>query len=298
MKNILNYTLIFTLCLIFQNSTFADTEDSKLKITTSFSILSDITKNITEDLAEINTIIPLGSEPHGFNLKPKDLLTIEKSDIVFINGLGFEGFLERMRKNDKFVVVSQGITSITSDEHQGTDPHAWQNPLNTIIYVKNITDALCKVNEINCQKYQENSSKYIKKLEDIDAQYSEIFKNIPEGNRLMITTHDAFNYLAQRYNIKIKAPFGAFSGQEPSARSFAELEKLISNNQIKAIFIENLSNNTAVYELAKNHNVEINGKLFTDSLSNDDEGNTYLKMLDHNLKTISSAMKPKTEKKK
>ncbi len=274
--------------------------EQKLNIVTSFSIMEDITKNIVLNKANVTTIVPKNSDSHGYSITPNDLINIEKSDLFIVNGLGFEGFLARLENsklNDKIIIASKSIKPIVDNNHEhdghhhnNSDPHIWQDPLMVITMVNNITTSLCAKDAVNCVFYQNNAQNYTKKLQELNDKYALIFNNIPKEQRVIITTHKAFNYLAYRYNIKIFAPFNIDSHAEPSAKDLAKLSDLITSAKIKAIFTENITNNTIIKEIAKQHNLNISGVLYSDSLANED-ASTYLELIEHNLEVISQSMK-------
>lgn len=306
---------------------------ARVNVAASFSITEDIVREIGKDRVTVTSVIPRGSNPHSYDLRPQDLITLEKADIVFLTGLGFDDFLKRWsdtaKNRNKIIDISQGIKPLRSTDadddgeketvghhhheedhdhehhhdheehrhgghhhhhHGGTDPHAWQNPLNGAIYAENIRKELCGKEPDSCAFFTENAAIYVKTLKDLDARYQERFSGIPEHNRIMITTHDAFNYLADHYRIQILAPRGITDSHEPSAGDIARIEELMKENKVRAVFIENLSNNTAVEELSRKNGDGINGILYTDSLTSEPEGNTYLKLIEHNLNAIWSAM--------
>ena len=290
---------------------------AQINVAASFSITEDIVHEIGRDRVKVTAVIPRGSNPHSYSLRPQDLMTLEKADIVFLTGLGFDDYLKRWASapdhQKKIVDISRGIKPLRNDNddhneehggkntandnhaehehhHHGTDPHAWQNPLNGAVYAENIKKELCKTEPNSCEFFTGNAENYIKALKNLDSRYLELFALIPDENRIMITTHDAFNYLADRYRITILAPRGITDSHEPSAGDIAAIEKLMKEKKVHAVFIENLAGNTAVEELSRKNGSVINGMLFTDSLAQEPEGSTYLRMIEHNLRIIHEAM--------
>lgn len=294
---------------------FAGNALAQVNVAASFSITEDIVNEIGGDRVKVTAVIPRGSNPHSYSLRPQDLMTLEKADIVFLTGLGFDDYLKRWASapehQKKIVDISRGIKPIQNENddhegeeheneheyhaehehhHQGTDPHAWQNPLNGAVYAENIRRELCNREPDSCEFFTGNAENYIKALKNLDSRYQELFARVPDKNRIMITTHDAFNYLADRYRIKILAPRGITDSHEPSAGDIAAIEKLMKENKVHAVFIENLAANAAVEDLSRKNGRVINGMLFTDSLAEEPEGNTYLRMIEHNLRVIHDAM--------
>ena len=290
---------------------------AQVNVATSFSITEDIVHEIGRERVKVSAVIPRGSNPHSYSLRPQDLMTLEKADIVFLTGLGFDDYLKRWASapehQKKIVDISRGIKPLRNENddhneehcgkndanenhaehehhHHGTDPHAWQNPLNGAVYAENIQKELCKREPDSCEFFTSNAEDYIKALKNLDFRYQERFARVPDKNRIMITTHDAFNYLADRYRITILAPRGITDSHEPSAGDIAAIEKLMKENKVHAVFIENLAANAAVEDLSHKNGKVINGMLFTDSLTEESEGSSYLKMIEHNLRVIHDAM--------
>lgn len=297
----------------------------RMTLLTSFGIIQDITENVAGDRADVKVIVPVGSDPHAYNLTPANMIDMEKSDLIIINGLSFEGYLERYLSQEKYrqkiVVVSDGIEKQAFKEehekhhhdadhdhadhdhdadhdhhghhhhhhHGGTDPHAWQNPLNGVIYAENIAKALCIRDEANCSYYRDNAAKYAASLTALDKKYKDIFEKIPKENRVLVTTHDAFGYLARHYDLRILSPFGLSTGSEPSARRIAELKDIISRGVVKAVFMEKNGNNAILDQLAGDKKIS-NVELYADTLAPGGECSTYLGIMNYNLKAITDAV--------
>jgi zinc/manganese transport system substrate-binding protein len=313
--SIMNRIKLSLLSALGITALFAGNALAEINVAASFSITEDIVHEIGGDRVKVTAVIPRGSNPHSYSLRPRDLMTLEKADIVFLTGLGFDDYLKRWASapehQKKIVDISRGIKPIQNENddhegedhenehehhaghehhHHGTDPHAWQNPLNGAVYAENIQRELCKREPDSCAFFTGNAENYIKALKNLDSRYQELFARVPDKNRIMITTHDAFNYLADRYRITILAPRGITDSHEPSAGDIAAIEKLMKENKVHAVFIENLAANAAVEDLSRKNGRVINGMLFTDSLAEEPEGNTYLRMIEHNLRVIHDAM--------
>ena len=173
--------------------------------------------------------------------------------------------------------------------HSGTDPHAWQNPLNGALYARNIADALCKADEADCEYFKKRADGYIAELKALDNKYRKLLAGVPQENRVIITTHDAFGYLARHYDLRILSPFGLSTGSEPSAKRIAELKDIISRGVVKAVFMEKNGNNTILDQLAGDRKIK-NVELYADTLAPEGECSTYVGILNHNLDAIVGAI--------
>jgi zinc/manganese transport system substrate-binding protein len=291
---------IFTLVLSVLFITNVNAKE--LNIITSFSILEDITTNITKDKAKVISIVPWNSEPHGYNLTPQNLKDIEKSDLIILNGLGFEGYLNRLvnkKNSNKIVIASDNISTLEMEHsyhndhkhhHGHTDPHAWQNPLNIVIYVQNITNKLCEIDSENCNFYKDNSSIYIEKLKEIDKKYINLFSNLKSKDKIIITTHKALDYLSHRYDVMILSPYD-LNNKNISAKHMASLSRIIKEKKITSIFAEYNANNQILNEFTNKNNLQIEETLFTDNLSKETKNcSTYLDFITHNLEVIYKSL--------
>lgn len=300
------FFLITIFCLfaaIFFASFQKDENDTQPNIITTFSILEDITKNIIGDHAEIHikSIVPLYTDPHTYQPKPKDAKIFNKADIVIVNGWGFEGWL------DKFIVASKfkgtlitATNNLASRQEQINgkniiDPHAWHSIPHVIGYVKNITKLLSEYYPNSSKQFESNAQNYIKKLHKLDRELIQLFASIPKEKRYVVTTHDAFWYFGKHYGLKFLSPIGTDTDQEPSAKDIKTLINFIKKNSVRAIFIENLSNTRQIQKISQETGVEISGTLYADGLS-DAKHNaaTYIDMMRYNAHLIYNKLTPST----
>lgn len=264
-------------------------------IVTTFSVLEDITKNIIGDTASVSiqSIVPLYTDPHTYQPRPQDAKMVHNADIVIVNGWGFEGWL------DKFIVASNfkgklvpATKNLISRQEQIsgsniTDPHAWHSIPHVIGYVANIEKSLSECYPSHAQEFQKNAQSYIEKLQKLDAELVNLFTSIPKDKRYVVTTHDAFWYFGDHYGIKFLSPIGTDTEQEPSAKDIKTLIKFIKENNVGAIFIENLSNTKQIQKISQEAGVEISGTLYADGLSDGKhDAATYIDMMRYNAHLI------------
>ena len=273
----------------------------KLKVVVSFSILADFAQIIGDDQIELNTIVPLNSDPHIYQPSPDASTLISQADLVIINGLEFEGWMTRLfdaaKSNSKMIIASQGVVPrvlynpTLSAAAPISDPHAWHDVHQAMIYVNNISRAFVEADPSHATLYQQRAQDYLKCLKELDFWIVRTFEKIARDRLKMITAHDAFGYFAARYGLKIYALQGISTESEPSAKQVADLINLIKQEHIKALFVENMTNHRLLEQVADETQVKIGGTLYTDSLS-DHKGSaqTYLKMMKHNVSTIHQAI--------
>ncbi|EPR44280.1 ABC-type metal ion transporter, periplasmic subunit [Desulfovibrio sp. X2] len=271
-----------------------------LRVVATFSILGDMVKNVAGDRVELATLVGPDTDTHVYEPTPSDARTLAKADLVFVNGLGFEGWMDRLVESSgckgQVVVVSKGVKPRTMiDEDEGgkevVDPHAWQDLTNGAIYVANIEKALVKADPANAAFYTANAEAYLKKIKETDDWVRAEFAAIPAPRRRIITSHDAFGYFGQAYGVIMLAPEGFSTDAEASARGVSRLIRQIRSEKISALFVENMSDPRLIERIAKETGVRPGGELYSDALSRPGEGAaTYLEMFRNNVTKMVAAM--------
>ncbi|HEY4192915.1 MAG TPA: zinc ABC transporter substrate-binding protein AztC [Mesorhizobium sp.] len=278
-----------------------------LKVVASFSIIGDLAKNVGGDRVQITTVVGPDGDAHVYEPKPADAVAMTKADVVLVNGLHFEGFLQRLvdasATKAAVVELTKGVTPIEfkpefAEEdaapeggHGVIDPHAFQSIPNAMIYVKNIADAFCAADSDGCVSYQTNAAAYTKKLETLDGQVRAVIDSIPENKRVVITSHDAFGYFEHTYGLTFLAPQGLSTESEPSAGDVAKLVDQIKQDKAAAIFVENITNPKLIERISSETGIKVGGELFSDALSPaDGPASTYIDMMHNNIAQIKGAI--------
>jgi zinc/manganese transport system substrate-binding protein len=275
----------------------------------SFSILGDMVARVGGDRVAVTTIVGPNADTHVYEPRPSDAAAVAGADIFFINGLGFEGWMDRLVEATAYkgplVVASEGVAShemAEGEEHEEhadehghdhgeTDPHAWQSLTNGVLYVENIAKGLCAVDAAGCATYTANAEAYSAELTALDATVREELEAVPADKRKVITTHDAFGYFAEAYGVTFLAPEGISTDAEPSAADVARLITQIKAEGVSALFIENMSDPRLIQQIANETGVTLGGELYADALSEPDgPAPTYLDMFRHNVGLLIPAM--------
>jgi len=253
-------------------------------------------------------LVAPNSDAHVFDPTPADAKRLASAKLVVINGLGFEGWMDRLIKSSGYrgsvVVASRGVKTIQEAAGHGhqhghshshaADPHAWQNPLNIKQYVQNIRVALAAAKPEAAQEFEQRATAYSRELDALDQSIRERFKAIPVAQRRIITSHDAFGYFAAAYNVKFYPLQGLSTGSEPSAADVVRIIEQIKKNKVTAIFVENISDSRVLERLTKESGARIGGTLYADALSEPGTAmDTYLKMIEHNAATIIKGLSPR-----
>ncbi|MDX1975073.1 MAG: metal ABC transporter substrate-binding protein [Rickettsiales bacterium] len=279
-----------------------------LRVVASFSIIADITREIGGDAIAVTSLVQPNSDAHMYEPTPTDVKTVAKAQLIIVNGLGFEGWLKRLINASGYkgalVEAAHGVKPLHMEEegehhdhhHEAADPHAWHDVANAKQYTKNIRDALIKADPAHSAQYQANAQTYLNKLDELDSWAHRSIQSVPISKRKIITSHDAFGYLAHAYNISISSPQGLSTDSQPSAKQVAQLIDQIRREKITAIFIENLSESRLIQQITADTGAVIRGTLYSDALS-DSKGpaTTYLTMFRHNMALLIEAMRNNPE---
>jgi zinc/manganese transport system substrate-binding protein len=279
----------------------------KIKVLASFSILGDLVREVGGDRVEVSTLVGANTDMHGFQPTPAHVKAAAGAKLVVINGLGLEGWADRLVKSANYkgarLVATKGVKALTAEteghghnhKHKHSDrydPHAWQEVANVKIYVGNISDALTGVDPAGKETYAKNAEAYLQKLNALEAEIKQLFAGLSEKERRAITSHDAFHYFGDAYGIEFLAAQAAGGDTQPSARDVARLIQQIKKEGVKAVFVENISNPRIIEQIAKETGAKIGGTLYSDALSEPNgPAPTYLDMMRHNAKTIAAALR-------
>jgi zinc/manganese transport system substrate-binding protein len=287
-------------------------QDVKLPVVASFSILGDITRTIGGDRIALTTLVQPGSDAHVYAPTPADAKAVAEARIVITNGLKFEGWMKRLMQASasKAVLVEaasgvkgrveadvhgHGVKDKHGHDHAGLDPHAWQSVASVKLYTANIRDALVAADPAGKAAYDTNASRYLAELDTLEAEIRAVIARIPADRRKVITSHDAFGYFQQAYGIQFIAPRGVSTEAEASAKDVARIIQQIKREKITAVFLENISDQRLIQQIAKESGATIGGTLFSDALSRaDGPAPTYIRMMRHNISMISEALLPRS----
>lgn len=282
-----------------------------LKVVASFSILGDMAKAIAGPDASITTLVGPNSDAHVYRATPQDAKNVKEAQLVVINGLGFESFMDRLVKSSgtKAVVVTatKGIKVLNAEavegrghtqshshqhDHGKTDPHAWQSVLNAKIYIANIRDGMIAADPAHAEGYKTRATEYLARLDALKNEMDTAFAAIPKEKRVIITSHDSLAYFGREFAFALHPIQGISTESEPTAKEVARIVKLSKAKKARAIFIENIKNPKLSEQIARETGAKLGGTLFSDALS-DEKGDapSYIAMMQFNTRTIVAALK-------
>lgn len=295
--------------ITFTSAWAASASAEPLKVVASFSIIGDFARNVGGDRIELTTLVGPDGDAHVYEPSPADAVNMSKADVVLVNGLRFEGFLQRLVEASatkaSVVELTKGIEPLKmqeeehghgeADDHQHDhgefDPHAFQSISNAKVYVKNIAEAFCAADAEGCDTYKANAEAYTAKLDATDAEVKAAVAAIPENERAIITSHDAFGYFENAYGITFLAPEGLSTEAEASAADVAGLIRQVRDDKASAIFVENITNPRLIEQISAETGVKVGGTLYSDALSKaDGPAPTYIEMMKNNIAAIKGAI--------
>lgn len=366
------------LALSIASPVLAQSTDA-IRVVASFSILGDMIERIGGEHVDVTTLVGPDGDAHVYQPTPADARSVSSAEVLIVNGLEFEGWLDRLAEAASFdgalVVATKGIEPLAfedehdehhddhhdedghddhadehhddhgdedhadkdhdnhgdedhadkdhdddhghdehadadhdehghddhkDEEHAGDhhghdhgafDPHAWQSLENAVIYVDNITAALAQADPANAAAFYENRATYVAEIEALGAEIKAMMEALPEDKRTVVTSHDAFGYFANSYNLTFEAPQGLSTEAEPSAADVAAMITQIRDEGISAVFVETITDNRMLEQIANETGASIGGTLYSDALSGEDgPAATYLDMMRHNATTLAGAL--------
>lgn len=312
MKKIIN--------VVFAVSTFAalfltgcgsapQSSDDAVRVLTSTSILADITQNIAGDRLQVNSLLPIGADPHAYQAAPSDVAKIAESDLLILNGVEYEHFIEPLLENAGggriIIEATAGLKphpagghadeaeAGTGTGHEAGDPHMWLDPTLVITYVENIRDGLIRVDAEGAGIYAANADAYIAQLKDLDKWIVEQVSAIPTERRLLVTNHEAMGYFAERYGFEVvDTILPSFSSEaSASAQEIVAAVEAIKSSGAPAIFLGEVENSDLANQIASETGVKVVDTLYLESLTDGDSAPTYIDMMKHNVTQIVNALK-------
>ena len=294
------------------NPAEAPDRSGQIQIAATVGMIADIVRNVAGDHAEVNGIIGEGVDPHLFKPTSTDVKTLQAADLIFYNGLMLEGkmadVLVKVASSGKPVhavteeILDQG-DYVINDDQDHYDPHVWMDAKGWIRAVNVVAGAMEKFDSAHAEEYRANATSYISQLEKLDAYAKQSLGSIPQSQRVLVTAHDAFNYMARAYGLEVRGVQGLSTESEAGVKDIEELIDFLVERRIPAVFVESSVSDKNVRALVegagkKGHTVSIGGELFSDAMgaTGSYEG-TYVGMIDHNVTTITRALGGKAPEK-
>jgi zinc/manganese transport system substrate-binding protein len=270
---------------------------AKLPVVATFSILADFARNVGGNRIEVAALVGPNGDTHVYQPKPADAEKLGAARLILVNGLGLEGWIDRLIKASgaraPVIVATKGINpqELREERRIEEDPHAWQSIANAKIYAANIRDGLIAADPDGASVYRSNAENYLAKLDALEADVKREIANIPPGRRQIITTHDSFGYFGTAYGFRFIAPEGISTETEASAHDVAKIIRQIKAQKIPAVFLENVTDPRLARSIAAESGATVGGTLYSDALSPPDgPASTYIDMMRNNVRELSAAL--------
>src|SRR6476469_110294 len=198
---------LFLLALLSATPAWAapDRTEGRMKVVATFSILGDLVREVGGDAVDVTTLVGPDGDAHTYQPRPTDARSLAGAKVLVSNGLGFEGWIDRLAEAAGFkgtrIVASAGAPA-------ESDPHCWQDVACARRYVANIADGLAMADPANAALYARRAAAYDARLATLDAWIRREIAAVPEGQRQAITGHTSFRYFARAYDVRFSAPTG------------------------------------------------------------------------------------------
>ncbi len=274
------------------------------RIVCTTGMVADMVRNIAGDRAVVEGLIGEGVDPHLYQATRTDVAKLLSADVVFYNGLLLEGkmtdaLIKVGRKRPVYAVtelVDESLLLAPAEFDGHLDPHLWMDASLWSQCGKMVAESLAAFDSAHAGTYRRNYETYAAKLAELDAYAKRALSSIPKKSRVLVTAHDAFNYLARAYDLEVRGIQGVSTESEAGVSDINQLVKLLVERNVLAVFVETSVSDKNVRSLiegakARGHGVVIGGKLFSDAMGKPGtyEG-TYIGMIDHNVTTIARAL--------
>ena len=277
-----------TMAVVACGGITADDTPKQLRVVATTALLADLVENVAGGSAIVSAVVPPGTEVHSFQTTPNDSIEISKAGLMFSNGGEFDDFLNpvidnAMEKGAVHIVLSQGLEAETARP----DPHFWQNPVNTVHYVRRIQDGLAAADPDNADAYRNRADAYVEELQDLDQEISRILEEVPPSRRHLVTYHDAFGHFGARYGWRTSSLVSNDAGDVTPGILTGLMEE-VRREGIAAVFSEPQFKTDVIDLLATDSGVRL-GTIYSDVL--DGDGATYVDMMRHNANSLADLLR-------
>ncbi|MFV0255844.1 metal ABC transporter solute-binding protein, Zn/Mn family [Candidatus Liberibacter solanacearum] len=276
------------------------TAQQKKIVLSSFSVITDITKNIAKNLVVATTMVGPGNDAHEYQITAADAIKIKEADLILCNGLqleeSFMKYFVNLKKDTKLITVTDGITPISmsenaNDPYKDPNPHSWVSVKNAAIYIQNISKALKELDPGNAEEYEHNAKEYIQKIEAVLLPLKDRIANLSPEKRWFVTSEGCLVYLARDLDLKVLYLWPVNSAFERSPLKVRDAINQIRKNKIRFVFSESTNSDQPAKQIARDTNASYGGVLYVDTISKSNgPAPTYLDLLKYNLTLIADRL--------
>jgi manganese/zinc/iron transport system substrate-binding protein len=285
----------------------ADASGKKGVVCTT-TVVGDLVRQIAGDKVSLRVIMPAGKDPHGYDAKPQDIALLKSADLIFYNGLHLEGTMVELLEHSlggKAVAVTRDMPRdrLLPWAQGGStfDPHVWHDASLWAFAATTVGEELAKLDPPNAAEYRARAAGVVKDLTALHEELKSRLAQVPAERRVLVTSHDAYNYFGRAYGVEVKGLQGISTETEAGIASIQNAVELVVTRRIPAIFVESSVNPKTIERVqadakARGLDVKIGGELYSDALGVPGEHagfavETYAGMIRYNVETIAKALK-------
>lgn len=261
-----------------------------LEVVTSMSIIADLARQVGGEHVDVDSLVPIGGDPHVHEPTPSDARAVDRADLVLGNGTGLEPWFDALvaGSDRDGVWVSEELSELVVDDEEGEpDPHLWMVPPLAGTYVERIADELVRLDPDHADDYRSNAADYRQRLERLDEELAGELGRVPEEHRVLVTSHDAYSYFADHYGFEVESVVGVSTEEEPSAARVQELVDLVRSSGVPTIYVEATVNPAVIERVADDAGVAVGAPLYGDSVGEAGSGaEDYVGMMRANVAAI------------
>lgn len=278
-------------------------QENQLTVVATNSILADMAKEVGKEHVVVHSIVPVGTDPHEYEVLPEDIKKASDADVILYNGLNLEtgnswfmNLMETAKKEEgkDYFAVSKKVTPLylaKGDTKTQADPHAWLDLSNGMKYVEEITRILSEKDEDNQKEYEKNSKAYIEQLKKLDQQAKDNLGSIEEDKRLLITSEGAFKYFSKAYDVPAAYIWEINTESQGTPEQMKTIVNQVRDSNVSVLFVETSVDPRSMERVAKETGLTIYDKLYTDSIDKKGgKGDSYYKMMQWNIQTIHDGL--------
>jgi manganese/zinc/iron transport system substrate-binding protein len=276
-------------------------DGGRLRVVATTGMVADLAKVVGGDHVHVNALMGPGVDPHLYQATPSDLTKLRRARLILYNGKGLEGKMAsvfaKLAKSRKVIAVTEEIedTEMLGD-HEHWDPHVWFDVALWSRGAVVVGEALAEIDPENAEEYRASALRYAIRLRLLDESVTTKIESVPEERRVLITSHDAFRYFGRAYGLEVRGLQGISTASSAGVKDVEQMVDLIVSRRIKAVFVESSVSPKAIEAvrdgvLARGHHVAIGGELFSDAMGDHAPVDTYVGMIEHNVKTLVDALK-------
>ncbi|CAM3561472.1 metal ABC transporter solute-binding protein, Zn/Mn family [Erysipelothrix urinaevulpis] len=303
LTTVLAFTLLLTAC---GSNTAKPEDDGKIKVVSSFTIITDMAQQIGGDLVDVYNLVPTGTDPHEYEPKPDDIKAATDADVLFFNGMNLEGgetgwfakMIDSVNQNKDHVFdLNEGVTPKYLVGDTGRDeevnPHSFLDPKVGIKMAENLKDALIKIDGDNKEVYKKNAEAYLTRLNEIDAKYTDVISALPEERRILVTSERAFQYMTESYGLREAYVWEIDTEELGTTEQIKTLIDTLKKENPPVLFMESNVDPKPLETVSNESGIKIfEEHIYSDEIGKKgDQVDTYVKLLEHNIRIIETGLK-------